>query len=250
MLRPGLAHMTAGDAPTESAYAFRAHPWSSETTYRQNSDGLAWNGHRGAGGVSYAEIREVQVYKVRYLGSRATYWRCILHYGLGRRLVLQAAHFCGLRRIEDRTATSLPFIKKLEARIAAANPDVVFRHDGGRLLAALDAVLGALIVLALRSGRLLGFDRAAASSAWVMRNIGPWLKGQRTARTNLAAAFPDKPRAEIERILLGMWDNIGRTFVEYGYLDRLWDYDPRRAEFGRIVFDDDSRKRFLALRDA
>ena len=43
-----------------------------------------------------------------------------------------------------------------------------------------------------------------------------------------------------------MWDNLGRVFVEYGHLDRLWDFDPNRAKSGRIAIEADHRERYLA----
>ena len=67
------------------------------------------------------------------------------------------------------------------------------------------------------------FDRSSNFAARLMRRIGPRLRGHRTARANLVAAYPDKSAAEIERILGDMWDNLGRLAVEYVNLDRLVD---------------------------
>jgi len=231
------------------SYVVRTGPWSLETTYGQDADALFWKSAWREGRVAYAAIREVQVYKVRYFGSRSTYWRCVLRYGPSRKIRLQAAHYLGFRRIEDRTATYIPFIKKLEARIATANPGVAFR-EGRHWLAVMDSVVGALLVLALKIMRFVGVDRATALASWLMRKIGPRLKGHRIARSNLIAAYPEKSASEIERILAGMWDNIGRVFAEYPHLDRLWDFDPDRAELGRIVFDEDTRRRFATMRSA
>jgi Kdo2-lipid IVA lauroyltransferase/acyltransferase len=82
--------------------------------------------------------------------------------------------------------------------------------------------------------------------AWVMRKIGPRLKGHRVARANLVAAYPEKSAAEIERILRGMWDNLARVCVEYGHLDQLWDFDRTGAKPGHILVEGDDRRRFLA----
>ncbi len=230
------------------AYSFRVHPWSSETHYRRDPEALFWKNGRGEGRVSYSAIREVRVYKVRYFGSRASYWRCVIRHGWRGRICLQAAHFSGYRRIEDRSATYIPFIKRLEEQIAAANPDAVFR-EGRQWLAYLDAALGASFVVAQRATRIVSLDRAASAVSWIMRKLGPRLKGHRVARANLVAAYPEKSAQEIERILLGMWDNIGRLFVEYAHLDRIWDLDPG-GKPGRIVLDENSRQRFLDLCDA
>lgn len=53
------------------------------------------------------------------------------------------------------------------------------------------------------------------------RTLGPLLPSHRTARRNLERAFPEKSRAEIDAILSGMWDNLGRTIAEYPHLDAL-----------------------------
>lgn len=232
-----------------SAYSYRRNRWSSETLYLQDADCLRWKSARRERSVPYAAIREVQVYKVRYFGSRATYWRCVLRYGLGRKVILQAAHYSPPGRIEDRTAAYIPFIKKLENRVATANPAVVFRQ-GRQWLALVDALIGALLVLLLKATRLFVGYRAASAFSWLMRKVGPRLKGHRVARANLISAYPLKSASEIDGILAGMWDNIGRVFVEYARLDQLWDYDPDRAGSGCIVLDDRSRERFIALRDA
>ena len=66
------------------------------------------------------------------------------------------------------------------------------------------------------------------SPARLMRRIGPWLPEHRIGRANLVAAFPEKSPAEIERILRGVWDNLGRVGAEFAHIDRLWDYERER----------------------
>ena len=68
--------------------------------------------------------------------------------------------------------------------------------------------------------------RLANFAGWLMRTVGPWLPEHRIGRANLAAAFPEKSPAEIEPILRGVWDNLGRVGAEFAHLDRLWDCDP------------------------
>lgn len=227
------------------SYSVRINRWSEETAYRQDRDALCWADARGEGRVAYAAIAKVRVFKARYLGSRRNYWRCDLRDRGGRRICLQAAHFTTDGRIEDRTGAYVPFIEQLRSRIAAANPAVAF-DVGSHWLAIADRAVGALAVGAQKATRFVDLDRAAGAAAWLMRKIGPRLKGHRVARENLAAAYPEKSADEIERILLGMWDNLGRVFVEYGHLDRLWDFDPSRAQSGRIVIEAEDRRRYLA----
>ena len=234
---------------TESSYSGRVTPWGPEVHHRLAPDALCSSSARANNRIAYASIRKIRVHKIRYLGSRTTYWRCVLQSVDGERTCLQAAHYVGFRRVEDRSASYIPFIKQLEARIAAANPTVVF-EQGSHWLAVGDAVLGWLAIAALGAARRVNVNVAAVASAFLTCKIGPLLKGHRIARANLIAAYPEKSSLEIERILRGMWDNLGRVFAEYAHLDRLWDFDPGRAGYGRIVLDPKSRRRFAALVDA
>ena len=54
-----------------------------------------------------------------------------------------------------------------------------------------------------------------------MRKVGPLLKEHRIGRDNLRAAFPEKSDAEIEKILAGVWDNLGRVAAEFAHLDEF-----------------------------
>jgi KDO2-lipid IV(A) lauroyltransferase len=232
----------------EQSYTYRPHLLRTERHYRLEPDALTWHGARGAGRVAYAEIEKIEVFKVRYLGSSATYWSCVLFSRSGDRIRLGAASRAGFGAIRDRTATYIPFIKELEARVAAANPDVrpvTTRH----WLSGIEAIGGRTVVRCLRVLRHLDLDRGAAAAAWMMRKIGPRLRGHRTAREQLVAAYPDTPAAEIERILAGMWDNLGRVMVEYAHLDRLWRFDESDPDHNRIVMDQESVERCRRLQD-
>jgi KDO2-lipid IV(A) lauroyltransferase len=55
----------------------------------------------------------------------------------------------------------------------------------------------------------------------LMRRIGPLLKEQRIGREQLRVAFPEKSDAEIEKILGGVWDNLGRIAIEFAHLDEF-----------------------------
>src|SRR6266446_348630 len=97
-----------------------------------------------------------------------------------------------------------------------------------------------------RIKRLTDPDRMADFVGWVLRAVGPRLREHRIGRANLAAAFPEKLDSEIEGILHGVWDNLGRIAAEFAHLDRLWDHDedaperPARVEFSaktKLAFD-------------
>lgn len=74
--------------------------------------------------------------------------------------------------------------------------------------------------------RALPVDRASALGGWIGRTVGPRLRSTRTARRNLERAFPEKSPAEIDAIILGMWDNLGRVIAEYPHLDAIGAYGP------------------------
>jgi KDO2-lipid IV(A) lauroyltransferase len=93
-----------------------------------------------------------------------------------------------------------------------------------------NALLGALAVTLLKGLRLTNPDKMADFAGWLMRTIGPLLSENRIGRDNLVAAFPEKSAAEIDTILRGAWDNLGRMGAEFAHLDRLWDFDPNHPE--------------------
>jgi KDO2-lipid IV(A) lauroyltransferase len=114
--------------------------------------------------------------------------------------------------------------------------------------AAGDAVVGALAVGLLRALHRVNPDTMANIGAAFMRRIGPLLRENDIARAQLTAAFPEKTPQEIETILRGTWENIGRMGAEFAHLDRLWDFDPDKPnKDGRIQLDDADIERFRTL---
>ena len=69
--------------------------------------------------------------------------------------------------------------------------------------------------------RVVPIRALTATGAGLAWTVGPWLRQNRRALTNLAQAFPDKSEAERRRIARAMWANMGRTFAEMLVLDRL-----------------------------
>jgi Kdo2-lipid IVA lauroyltransferase/acyltransferase len=118
-----------------------------------------------------------------------------------------------------------------------------------QLKRAVNALVGFAAAGLLRLLRRTNPDRMANFAGTLMRRLGPWLPEHGTGRANLMAAFPEKSAAEIEAILAGVWDNLGRVAAEFAHLDRLWDYDPERPNTGRIEFTPRSMELFLRLRD-
>src|SRR6267378_1410389 len=68
---------------------------------------------------------------------------------------------------------------------------------------------------------LLPLDWASALGGALARRIGPSLGISERARRNLRRAFPGLPEIEIERIVAGMWDNLGRVAAEYPHLREI-----------------------------
>src|SRR6188768_3399551 len=106
------------------------------------------------------------------------------------------------------------------------------RRRGSLLRSLSDATLGFLTVHALRAIRLFNPYVAANIGGAVLRTVGPWLPEHRVGRANLTAAFPEKSPAEIETILRGVWDNLGRVAAEFAHIDRLQMFDPDPQEIG------------------
>lgn len=64
----------------------------------------------------------------------------------------------------------------------------------------------------------LPLERASALGGWLGRKLGMHLGATKVAKRNLDLAFPDMSEEEKARILLGMWDNIGRSAAEFPHL--------------------------------
>ena len=92
--------------------------------------------------------------------------------------------------------------------------------------AGVDATLGSLAAVMLRAIRTTNRKHMADLGGLLMRRLGPKLKEHRIGRANLAAAFPEKSANEIEGILRGVWDNLGRVAAEFPHIDRLRMFDP------------------------
>src|SRR6185312_15791373 len=112
-----------------------------------------------------------------------------------------------------------------------------------------EAAVGALTIALLRTTRYFDADKTADLFGRVARLIGPLLREQRIGRANLSAAFPEKSPAEIEAILAGVWDNLGRIGAEFAHIDHIWDYDEAHPDpNGRIEVAPGMRDLFHQLR--
>jgi KDO2-lipid IV(A) lauroyltransferase len=73
----------------------------------------------------------------------------------------------------------------------------------------------------MRAVAVLPLDRASALGGALARWIGPHLGISKRARLNLEAALPELDSAQVNAIVRGMWDNLGRVAFEYPHLRRI-----------------------------
>jgi KDO2-lipid IV(A) lauroyltransferase len=112
-----------------------------------------------------------------------------------------------------------------------------------------NALTGLFAISLLKGLRLTDPDKLADFAGWAMRTIGPLLRENQVGRANLVAAFPEKSKAEIDDILRGCWDNLGRMGAEFAHLDRLWSYNREHPEQSRIELAQPDIERFHRLLD-
>src|SRR4030081_3715301 len=110
------------------------------------------------------------------------------------------------------------------------------------------AAVGALTIAMLRATRYFDPIKTANLFGRIARLIGPVMREQRIGRANLTAAFPEKSPAEIEAILAGAWDNLGRVGAEFAHLDHIWEHDPARPEDSHIESEPRTHELFPQLR--
>jgi len=105
-----------------------------------------------------------------------------------------------------------PLTDTTEAQLAADAPAAVsWRYR-------VEACGAALFFAAMRA---LPVDIASALGGALGRHIGPHLGISQRARRNLAAALPELSAPAVERVVRGMWDNLGRVAAEYPHLPRI-----------------------------
>jgi len=129
----------------------------------------------------------------------------------------------------------IPISTKIRARNAA-------KSIGGSLI-------GAATVGMLKTTRYFDPVKTSDFFARVTKLIGPRLREHRIGRANLTAAFPEKSPDEIEQILMGVWDNLGRVGAEFAHIDHVWDYDRAHPERSRIELSPRTVEIYDRIRD-
>ena len=123
------------------------------------------------------------------------------------------------------------------------------RRIKARLKPVSEAAIGGVTVGALKATRYFDDVKTADLFGRMARRIAPLTRENKIGRDNLTAAFPEKSPDEIERILAGVWDNLGRVAAEFAHLDRIWNHDPARPETSRIDISQRSDELFDKLRN-
>ena len=111
-----------------------------------------------------------------------------------------------------------------------------------------EATIGALTSGLLRATRHFDAIKTADLFGRVAQRIGPLLREDRIGRANLTAAFPEKSPEEIEAILAGVFDNLGRLAAEIAHLDHVWQHDRARPQDSRIEIEPRTHELFAQLR--
>ena len=84
-----------------------------------------------------------------------------------------------------------------------------------------DRIQAAALRVGIRVSRALGPATASNLGGHVARTIGPWLPVSRIARANLSRALPELDARARRRVLLGVWENLGRTAAEMPHVGAL-----------------------------
>ena len=69
--------------------------------------------------------------------------------------------------------------------------------------------------------RIIGLQSASFMGSCLAKIFGPLFRSKKIIEKNLKICFKKIDQKEIKRISLGMWDNIGRTFSEYVFLNNF-----------------------------
>ncbi len=120
---------------------------------------------------------------------------------------------------------------------------------GRRIKTLFDAAAGASAVGLLGAVKRLRRKPTAKFAGLVMRKVGPLFKEHRLGRENLRAAFPEKSDVEIEQILAGVWDNLGRIAVEFAHLDEFCFEGVGRQSLDVITYALETTERYRRMLD-
>jgi KDO2-lipid IV(A) lauroyltransferase len=106
----------------------------------------------------------------------------------------------------------------------------VLRSFGWRLEALLLRTLWSLVTP-------MSIDRASAAGRRIFGLMGPRSAKHQHVLANLTTAFPDRSRADIERLAIGVWGNVGAVAAEFAQLEKLTDARRNRDRIEIVTAD-------------
>ncbi len=112
-------------------------------------------------------------------------------------------------------------------KVAPAIPDKWLEHLRRR---SVHAAEGAAFIVAMAFFACLPVDWASAIGGYIAQTLGLRTGLSRRALRNLRCALPENSDAENDRILRGMWDNLGRSVGEYPHLAWICSAKSHRVE--------------------
>jgi KDO2-lipid IV(A) lauroyltransferase len=89
-----------------------------------------------------------------------------------------------------------------------------------------ERIEGAAAIALIALFRALPIDTASAFGGFLARSIGPRLGITKRARRNLELALPELSPGERERVIVKMWDNLGRVIAEYPHIGDIQCFVP------------------------
>ncbi|MTH97151.1 lysophospholipid acyltransferase family protein [Roseibium sp. RKSG952] len=99
--------------------------------------------------------------------------------------------------------------------------------------------------------RLIPVDAASAIMGFLWKTFARFNSRHKRALRNIERVMPDTSPEERERIVLGMWDNLGRVAAETFFIDRLLRqnerFDPVADEISQKVLDEKKPCVFVSL---
>jgi KDO2-lipid IV(A) lauroyltransferase len=136
-----------------------------------------------------------------------------------------------MQRLPSESRLSEPPIAAAETKSAPPPPRRPWTaglRSIGRHVAHGGEAAGLVAVMAFFA--CLPVDWASGIGGFIGRSVGPHLRASRVALRNLRRALPDNSDVENQRIVRGMWDNLGRAVGEHPHLRRICAEEAGRVE--------------------
>ena len=90
--------------------------------------------------------------------------------------------------------------------------------------------------------KIIRLQKSSFLGSFLAKVFGPLVRSKKIIEKNLKICFKKIDSREIEKISLGMWDNIGRTFSEYVFLKDFKKKNNNLIRFHGIEYLDEIKK--------